>query len=269
MSDFPLRLGPQIQSTLHLLRLSRVWIPLLTGFATLIASMLIVPDTEPSIWNWFGLPLITGCVALAIFAIVELQTPRRSTTARNDLTIIAVVSLAIAATMSFFTTLAGTAVLLVGTVIVTALAIRTWRTRSLSVVLCGVIAILVPIWTWIALDASNAGLLLLFPIGLLAWFADRQMLAALTTDTSESSTNARSLRFLSWMSLLAAAVLTTILAVSGDISNAWAVVGALGVLACIGADAGLPQHASLPGAWSRQLIATGFVWLSICWLTSL
>jgi hypothetical protein len=269
MSDFPLRLGTQIQSTLQLVRLSQVWVPLVTGFVALIVSMLIVPGDEPSIWNWFGLPLIACCIALAIFAIIQRQAPRRSTTARNDLTIIATVSLAIATTLSAFTTLEGTAVLLIGTVLLAALAIRTWRARPLSVVLCGTVAILVPIWTWLALDASTAGLLLLFPLGFLAWFADRQMLLALNADTSESSTNARSFRFVSWLSLLAATILTTLLAVSGDVNNAWAVVGTLGALACIGAEVGLPQHASLPGIWSRQLIATGFAWLGICWLTSL
>jgi hypothetical protein len=269
MTDLPLRLWKQTLSTIQLVRLPAVWVPLAVGLATLIASLLIVPGEEPSFWNWIGLPAIALFGALAILADTSRHRPRTSPIEKNNLLLIAVLALVVAVTLSFFTSWIGTAVFVLALCLIAAIALRSRRTRHVSIVLTGMIALLVPIWTWIALDADTPGLLLLAPLGILAWFSDVYMRAALDSDTRESIRRARSFRFLSWLGLLSATILTTMLAISSDVHNGWAVVAALGAVCCIGADAGLPQHASLPGTWSRQLIALGFAWLGLFWLTSL
>lgn len=269
MIDLPLRLWKQTQSTLLLLRMPAAWIPLAVGLTSLIAALLIVPGTEPSFWNWIGLPIMALFGAISILADMARRRPRTAAIDRTDLLIIAIIALICATTISLFTTLFGTAIFLLALCFVAAISIRTARTKRVPVVLAGTVALLIPVWTWFALDAQNSGLLLLVPIGILALFGDRYMRSALATDTRESTTSARSFRFLSWLALLSAMILTTVLAISSDVSNGWAVIGALGAVVCIGADAGLPQHSSLPGTWSRQLMALGFAWLSLFWLTSL
>ena len=269
MSDLPLRLWKQTQLTLLLIRSPAVWVPFAVGIASLIASLLIIPGDEPSFWNWVGLPTIAILGGLAILADASRRIPRKSRVQRNDLAIVALIALAVAVALSLFTSIFGTAVFVLCVCLVAVIGLRTLRTRNVSPVLSGAVALLIPIWIWIALDADSPGLLLLIPLGLLAWFSDVYMRAALQTDTSESSKGARSFRFLSWLGLLSATVLTTLLAISSDVGNSWAVIGALGAVICIGSDAGLPQHSSLPGSWSRQLMVLGFTWLGLFWLTSL
>lgn len=269
MTDFPLRLWKQIQATLHLLRLPAAWIPLAVGLASLISALLIVPGTEPSFWNWIGLPIMAVFGAISILASVARRRSRTNSNDRTGLLIITVVALICATSISLFTTLLGSAIFLVAFCLIAAMAIRTARTTRVPVVLAGAVALLIPVWIWFALGAQSSGLLLLVPVGILAWFADRYMHSALIADSYESTTSARPFRFLSWLALLTATILTTVLAMSNDVGNSWAVIGALGAIVCIGADAGLPQHSSLPGTWSRQLMALGFAWLSLFWLTSL
>ena len=269
MSDLPLRLWKQTQSTLLLIRAPAVWVPFAVGIASLIASLLIIPGDEPSFWNWVGLPVIAILGGFAILADASRRIPRKTGIQRNDLAIVALLALAVAVALSLFTTLFGTAIFVLGVCLVAAISLRILRNRKVSPALSGAVALVVPIWIWIALDVDSPGLLLLIPLGLLAWFSDVYMRSALQSDTSESTKGARSFRFLSWLGLLTGTVLTTLLAISSDVGNSWAVIGALGAVICIGADAGLPQHASLPGTWSRQLMALGFAWLGLFWLTSL
>ncbi|MEJ7839543.1 MAG: hypothetical protein WKF81_12045 [Thermomicrobiales bacterium] len=269
MPDFPLRLWKQTQATLLMVRMPTVWIPLAVGLASLIASLLIVPGTEPSFWNWIGLPIVATLGGLSVLADMSRRYPRTTAVERRDLLIVAVVALVCATIISLFTTLLGTAIFVLALCLIAAMAIRSRSRQRIPVVLAGAVALLIPIWIWFALDSQTSGLLLLVPLGLLAWFADTYMKAALQTDTRESTSGARSYRFLSWLALLAATIMTTLLAISSDVSNSWAVIGALGAVILIGADAGLPQHSSLPGSWSRQIMALGFAWLTLFWLTSL
>lgn len=269
MSRLPRRLWQQVLHVVKLLHSPAVWIPTLAGFSSLTVSLLIVPDTEPSAWNWFGLVLIALFGALSILSIAARALPRANATGKNELALIAIATLVMAMLLNLFMTLNGTAILLIGICLIAALALQSRRARSISVILTGVIVLLVPIWTWISLDETHAGLLLLFPLGILAWFSDRHMRAALTADTRESATPARSWRFISWLGILIGAILTTVLALSSNVGNGWAVVGTLGAITCIGADAGVPQHASLPGRYSRPLVGVAFAWLALCWLASL
>jgi hypothetical protein len=269
MSDFPLHFWKQVQYVVNLLRSPAAWVPTIAGFAALIVSLLIVPKTEPSIWNWLGLPLIAILSTLALLAMASRTLPRTKPKSPFNLALIAIVALAIATILNLFLTLTGTATLLIGICLIAAMTVRNRRSAAPSIPLTGVVALLVPIWVWISLDQGNAGLLLLIPLGLIAWYSDRQMQAALAADTRESASSARSWRFISWLGILTGATLTSLLAISSDVNNGWAVVGALGAIACIAADAGLPQHASLPGRYSRPLIGLGFAWLILCWLVSL
>jgi hypothetical protein len=269
MLNLPLRLWMQVQNVVKTLRIAAAWMPVAAGGIALIVSLLIVPQTEPSVWNWFGLPLIALLTSISLLAMVQRTMPRTSPTARNELLLLAGFGLVLATVLNLFLTLAGTAFLLVGVCLIAAVALRYGRTSQPSMPLTGIVVVLVPIWCWLSLDQATAGLLLPIALACLAWFADSQMQHALGADTTESATASRASRFISWLSVLFGAVLTTLLAISSDIGNGWAVIGALGAVACIAADAGVPQHASLPGRYSRPLMGLAFAWLLLCWLVSL
>ena len=269
MQNFPLRLWMELRNVVTSLKTPATWIPVAAGFITLIICLLVVPGTGPSLWNWLGLPLIALLVTFSLLAMVRRTIPRIPFPSRTYLLLIAVAALVLATILNLFLTLVGTAILLIGVCLIAAVAIRYGPTSTLSLPLTGVIIILVPIWSWLSLDQSSPGLLLPIALAGIAWFADRQMQHALEADTRESVSTARSARFISWLAVLFGAVLTTLLAISSEVNNTWAVLGALGAIACIAADAGVPQHASLPGRYSRPLMGLAFGWLLLCWLVSL
>jgi hypothetical protein len=269
MADFPLRLLAHVRATALVLRLPAAWIPTFAGFVAVVIALLTKPGATPGFWNWIGILGIATLSGLAILLDLSRNTPRASQATRNELGIVAFCALVLGVALNLLASVWGAIALVCGVVLIAALAHRVWRVRPVSMILSGVVAVVAPMWVWISLDAATWGLLLLLPIAILAWFADRYMASALGAAHDESMTLGRSWRFLAWLALLAGTLLTTVLAVSTGISNTWAVIGAFGALICIGADAGLPQHASLPGVWSRPLMATGFAWLSLCWLASL
>lgn len=185
MSDLAMPMLPELRRTSQALTGSRlVWWLLGTLFAMVIVTTM-APGHRPSVLGWIGLVLIVVLGAFGVAALSAARTTGLPLTERRGQLVFALAVTLIALLVSAFFGLGATI----------------WCSLGLTVAYVGVLsepfdgkrwlftialATLLPLWTWSAIDAWDARLLFLIPVGLLAHNAIVH-LSATTPHTGSSS----------------------------------------------------------------------------------
>lgn len=238
------------------------------AFGSLILSMLLAPGAVPSAWDWFRLlaGFLLGGSALLLLSASQHLDPA---TGSQHLVMGAGAGL-----------IAGFAVSLtfgVGTVLLYSLAFTTagylvLANRRLSGprLVGGVIAALIPLWVWSALDAWISGLLVLLPLVTIAVMADGHMRLATQAIEPTSGLSRRGHRLAAWLGVLGSALLVALLALATSHALPIAALAGLGAVLLVGLEAASPTPAE--GSWrvsSVTLIDTASAWIAFCWLAGL
>jgi MFS family permease len=262
-------LGDHARAAMSLLGRRPIQVALALAAATVLLSIVLAPDTNPSTSEWVRIILIGVFGIGAILAFASSQATSTDPTDRSQRLVVAGVLVAIAIVLNLTFSLGSTILLSLGFTIAAfmtsnaATALSPWR-------LVGTILALIPFWVWSALDAWTWLLLVLIPVAALAVIADGHMRAAVgPADTSDGLLSARAHRLASWSGVLGVAVITLAAALVSDASNGVNALGALGAILLVGLEAGSHPAAPVRSRRSISITDAALLWVALCWIVSL
>jgi uncharacterized membrane protein YeaQ/YmgE (transglycosylase-associated protein family) len=176
-----------------------------------------------------------------------------------------VLALILCLTFSF-----GTALLFsIGITLVTLIAATDIDERSPWAV-TGALLIVVPAWTWSALDAWTWSLLLLVPLSLIGIVSDGHLRAAdALAPTVTSPLTSRGHLLAGWLGVLVAAVLVVAFGIPGDNRNAAILLCAIGAMILVGIDFLASTSTRQDRSLQFPLVDAAFIWIVFCWIVSL
>lgn len=258
----------QFVESASLLRRRHVRIGIVIATVTIVLSVVLAPNVEPTGWDWGRIATIgiLGGGAALMFASARLMKADDPNQRVRLVIAAALIGLALLLNLTF--TL-GTA--LVFSIGFTALALvassdSPWRTtRSIA----GTLIATIPFWVWSALQAWTAGLLLLVPLALIGVVSGGHMRAATGFGGSTSPLSQRAHRLASWLGVLGSALVALVAGLVGSASDGVVALGAVGAMVLFALDAGTQ---AAPASSLRKSVAiadVSLLWVALCWIVSL
>lgn len=262
-------LGDHARAAMSLLGRRPIQVALGLAAGTVLLSIVLAPDTNPSTSEWVRIILIGVFGIAAILAFGSSQATSTDPTDRSQRLVIAGVLVAIAIVLNLTFSLGSTILLSLGFTIAAfmtsnaATALSPWR-------LVGTILALIPFWVWSALDAWTWLLLVLIPVAAIAVIADGHMRAAVgPADTSDGLLSARAHRLASWSGVLGVSVITLAASLVSDASNGVNALGSLGAILLVGLEAGSHPAAPIRSRRSISITDAALLWVALCWIVGL
>lgn len=264
----------QVIASASLLRHRAVQLCLLAAFAIAMLATWFAPDTETSFGDWFRIVVLVAIGAIGLLMFLSARDPLIQPADRQQRLIgaglLILIAILVNATFGI-----GTAVTFsIGFSIIALVAIQDLRGRS-PWLLCGMLGVLVPFWVWTALEAWHWGLLMLVPLAALAFVSDRHIRSIVAApertavEPRSSRLTPRGHRLGAWLGILGAALLILFSGVLSDASNTWVTAGAIGAIAGIALEAGLPATEGTDAWRSIVLCDAALAWVALCWMVSL
>lgn len=264
----------QLRASASLLRHRAVQICFSAAFVISILAAWFAPDTSTSFWDWVRILFLVGIGGLGLLMLLASREEHLQPADRQQRLIgagvLVLIALLLNATFSF-----GTAVSFsIGFSLIAMFAFQDLRGRS-PWLLCGLLGVIVPFWVWTALQAWHWGLLMLIPLAALAFVSDRHIRNAASSsgpDVSGPDTGdltPRGHRLGSWLGILGSALLILLAGMLSEASNTWVALGAIGAVAVIALEAGLPKPDPEESRLSIYLCDAALGWIALCWMVSL
>ncbi len=274
VSDSLTSISRQLQVTARRLTEPNCLLAVLAGYGATIISASLAPGTSVSAWEWMRILLIVtgGVLAGAALAVAQDAT--------EDLPYLTVALAATLLTLAIVATFGLTTAALCSLALsIVDSAIVVDRVRTSPEIAVVALAVLTPWWVWSALDAWDAGLLLLVPLAGLALnalgharlgFADGPSPEQPSPHESSARLSPRGHRLGVWLSLTGGAALLLIIGTATGAADGWLVLG--GAMSSAATAAAITSE-RLYRRMGRRLYPAlpmlAFALLSLSWLASL
>lgn len=262
-------LSQLLQTSLQRLGNRVVRLLFVLGAGTILLSVILAPQAEPSAADWFRIIIIAILAGCGILSFASSQDHAFSVRVRQHHLYLAtgfvLVALILNLTFSLATTLLfSTALSILGLMLANDRGLNTFRT--IAALLVGTI----PLWIWSALDAWTAGLLLLIPLGVIGVITDGHMRLAALPAADQRHLSRRGHRLAARVGVLGAALLMLLTAAATSAETGPAALGALGALALVSLEA--TSARATVGSWhssSVTLVDAALLWIALSWIVSL
>lgn len=257
----------QIAASLNVLRDRAAQTGAITAFVITIIGIATAPGRNPGIWPWLGLLLISVLCMLSIVTIAASHYPLISPANRQRRVTASITLGVIALVMNLLFGALSTIVLGLGLMILGRHAVRI-RPGVFPWLLCAAMITFIPWWIWIALDAWNTGLLILFPLAMLAYLSGSHIREAyrVKKDDENHPLSKRGHRLGAWMGILLGGILVIIAGLIGNSVNAWIALGGVLMAVAVAMEAGIFRPEDNPGKYSAALCDGAFAIAAVCWL---
>ena len=259
----------QILSSLHVLRDRTAQACAVTSLFMTIVAIRTAQDTAPGFKSWTGLLLIGASTLLGIITFVASRHPILSPAARQYRVTAALTLGTLGLVVNLLFGLWSTVLLAAGIVLLARQALRV-RPGTFPWLLCATLITLIPWWRWTALDAWDAGLLVLFPLAALAWLSGSHIREAWADRENEKHPlSIRGHRLGAWMGILLGGILIVVAGLLGESSYAWISLGGIAMAVAVALEAGIRRPEDQPGKHSAAICDGAFVMAALCWLISI
>lgn len=145
---------------------------------------------------------------------------------------------------------------------------RTVRPGQFPWMLSASVVVLIPWWTWSALDAWSIGLFVLLPLAALAFVsADhlRDAYREIDPDAETEGLSKRAHRYASWIAMAAGGVLIIVAGLIGATAHAWIALGGIVLALAIPLEAGSKGTSADPA----RISDIAFLLAALCWLIAI
>lgn len=259
----------QVIASLRVLSDRTAQICAVTSIVMAIVSIAIAPDADPGGGTWFALLGIGALAMLAIITFVASRSHRIGPHDRQHRLTAAVTFGVIALVINLFFGFWSTVLLAVALVALMRQA-RALRPGTFPWMMCATIVTLIPWWTWTALDAWDAGLLILLPLAALAFISGEHIREAYAPPPAEDRIlSERAHRYGAWIGMLLGGILVITAGLIGESAHEWLALAGTAMALGVALEAGMPQSDTHPGRNSAAISDIAFIIAAICWLTSI
>lgn len=259
----------QVLSSLHVLRDRTAQACAVTSLLMTMIAIETAPDTSPGFRSWFVLLLVGALSMVAILTFVASRHPGVDAADRQHRVTAAVTVGVLALVLNLFFGLWSTILLALGVFMLARQALRV-RPGTFPWLLCATLVTLIPWWIWAALDAWNAGLMMLIPLAALAYLTGSHIREAYAEPENDHPLlSSRGHRLGAWMGMLLGGVLIVIAGLIGSSTYAWISLGGIVMAVAVAVEAGISRPEEQPGKYAAAICDSAFVIAALCWLISI
>lgn len=257
----------QVLTSLHLLKDRHAFFCALTACLVAVTSIAVAPIDHVSPLAWVGLLSIGALSMTAVIAFIASDHHGISIENRQHRQTAALTLAVTAGVLNMMFGFWSTVLLALGMFIIVRQA-RSVRPGQFPWMLGATIVLLIPWWTWSALDAWSIGLFLLLPLAALAFVSADHLRDAyqnVDPDAPLIGLSNRAHRYASWIAMSAAGVLIVVAGLIGTTSHAWVALGGIVLALAVPLEAGSKGTSADPA----RISDVAFLIAAMCWLIAI